>query len=572
MLRYVVRLLFLAIALALAWLGMGASDDLWRPILLGIGVALLVACWPQRKKEEETPLGHNVRLFGAMLLVVAMLLGLHLLRLQVYQSPAIRARVANLPEGAVQDTRPIIAGQRTRRGRIFDRNGNVLADIAIAAGDRVRRTYPRGDLGHIVGFYNPLYGNAGLEATYDAYLSGEVGSDPWSTFFEGLTHRPHQGNDLHLTLDTGLQESAEAAYRRVAREKMGSVCPAGDCPGSVVLLDARTGAVLALLSFPRYDPRPLVFDPAAADWEAEQERIALYWQGLISSTESPLLFRATSGLYPPGSTFKTLTAAAALESGLVTPESIVSCPNTYTVTGHVIVNFTENLGGFMQQETVLEDFKFSCNTAFAQIGLLMGPERYNDYAKRFGLTYRALAPLAWPDFTDLPAVPSTIARERDFLERPTGLADTAYGQGELQVTPLYMAMLVATVANDGLMMKPYLVERAVGPAGETLYQAQPTVLREPIGLPTARQLRRMMVAVVAHGTGRWWPAIEGVAAGGKTGSAEPGGEGAAHAWFIAFAPAEEPRYAVAVIVEHGGHGSEVAAPIARDVLAAALGR
>jgi len=572
MLRHLLRLLFLAVALALAWLGMGASDDLWRLSLVGIGLAMLVACWPQRKKEEETAFGRNIRLMGAMLLIVFVLLGLHLLRLQVYQSPSIASRVANLPDGAVQNIRPIIAGQRTRRGRIFDRNGTILADIAIAAGDRVRRTYSRGDLGHIVGFYNPLYGNGGLESTYDAYLSGQVGNDPWSTFFEELTHRPHQGNDLYLTLDTGLQEAVEAAYRRVAREKMGSLCPEGDCPGSVVVLDVHSGAVLAMVSFPRYDPRPLVFDPDAPDWNTEKERTALYWQGLISSTESPLLCRATSGLYPPGSTFKTLTAAAALESGLVTPESIVTCPNTYTVTGHVIVNFTENLGGFMREQTVLEDFKFSCNTAFAQIGLLLGAERYNDYAKRFGLTYRVLAPLQWSDFTDLPAVPSTIARERDFLERPTGLADTAYGQGELQVTPLYMAMLAATVANDGLMMKPYLVERAVGPSGETLYQAQPTILREPIGVPTARQLRRMMVAVVAHGTGRWWPAIEGVTAGGKTGSAETGGQGAAHAWFIAFAPAESPRYAVAVIVEHGGHGSEVAAPIARDTLAAALGR
>lgn len=570
--RSLVRLLFLTIALAVAWLALGAADDLWRLALVPIGLALLAVCWPQRKKEEETALGHNVRLLGAILLVAGLVLGLQLLRLQVMHAASIRRQVADWPEGRVQDIRPTLAAQRLRRGRIFDRNGALLADIVISAGERIRRAYPRGDLGQIVGFYNPLYGNAGLEAIYDDYLSGRVGTDAWSTFFEGLTHRPRQGNDLYLTLDIGLQEAAEAVYRRVTQEKLGEACPKGECPGSVVLLDVPSGAVLAMVSFPRYDPRPLIFDPAAEDWEVEQERITRYWQGLLSSPEAPLLHRATSGLYPPGSTFKTLTAAAALESGLVTPETIVTCPNTYTVTGHVIINFTENLGGFMQQESVLEDYKFSCNTAFAQIGLMLGPERYSEYARRFGLVYQSLALRQWPDFTDLPAAPSTIARERDFLDRPTGLADTAYGQGELQVTPLYMAVLAATVAHDGLMMKPYLVERAVAPSGQTLYQAQPTPLRQPIGVPAARQLRRMMVAVVAHGTGRWWQEIPGVSAGGKTGSAETGGEGAPHAWFIAFAPSDQPRFAVAVVVEHGGHGSEVAAPIARDVLAAALQR
>jgi peptidoglycan glycosyltransferase len=162
----------------------------------------------------------------------------------------------------------------------------------------------------------------------------------------------------------------------------------------------------------------------------------------------------------------------------------------------------------------------------------------------------------------------TLAYDRAFLDRQTAVADSAYGQGELQVTPLYMAMLAATVANEGMMMRPYIVERAATPGGEVLYQAQPTLLRVPIGRQTARTLTALLVNAVDNGYG-WRAKIDGVAVAGKTGTAEPG-TGDPHAWFIAFAPADSPRYAIAVVVEHGGHGSRVGAPIAKIVLEAAL--
>ena len=183
---------------------------------------------------------------------------------------------------------------------------------------------------------------------------------------------------------------------------------------------------------------------------------------------------------------------------------------------------------------------------------------------------RNLAPASWGDLTDLPAAVPTLAYDRSFLDRETAVADSAYGQGELQVTPLYMAMLAATVANEGMMMRPYIVERAVTPGGEVLYQAQPNLLRVPIGRQTSRTLTALLVNTVDNGYG-WRAKIDGVAVAGKTGTAEPG-TGNPHAWFIAFAPADSPRYAVAIVVEHGGHGSRVAAPIAKIVLEAALGR
>jgi peptidoglycan glycosyltransferase len=569
MLRVLFRFLALAASLALAWVGLAASDDTWRLLLIVILLLLVVAFWP-RRQEEETPLGHNVRLFGALLLAAGMLLGLQLLRLQVLQAETIRAQVANLPDGPVQNIRPYIAERRTQRGRIYDRNGTLLADTTVTADGWAQRTYTRADLGYIVGFYNPVYGNAGLEATYDDYLAGRVGEDPMALFIEELLHRSRVGDDLYLTLDVGLQEAAQAAYEQVTAEVLGDQCPEGQCPGSVVLVDVRTGAILALYAYPRFDPRPLVFDPAAEDWDAEQERITLYWQSLVSDTAAPLVDRATNGLYPPGSTFKTFTAASMLETGLATPDTIITCPEHYTVTGHVVVNAVSNLAANMQKQNLLEDFQWSCNTAFAQMGLMLGGDRFSEYAKRFGLTYRALAPARWPDLVDLPAAVPTVANDRAFLDRETAVADSSYGQGQVSVTPLYMAMLAATIANDGMMMRPYMVERVVAPDGQVRYEAEPTLLRVPIGRQTARTMNMLMVNAVDNGYG-WRAKIDGVKVAGKTGTAEPG-TGDPHGWFIAFAPADNPRYAVAVVVEHGGHGSRIAAPIAKLVLEAALGR
>lgn len=569
MLRLLFRLIALIASLALAWVGLAAADDTWRLLLLVILLLLAAAFWP-RRREEETPLGHNVRLFSALLLAAGMALGLQLLRLQVLQAEAVRTRVAHLPDGDVQDVRPYIAERRTQRGRIYDRGGVLLADTAVTADGWARRTYPRADMGYIVGFYNPLYGSAGLEASYDDYLAGRIGQGTMAVFIESLLHRPRVGDDLHLTLDVALQEAAQAAYEEVTAEVLGDGCPAGQCPGAVVLLDVRTGAILALYAYPRFDPQPLVFDPTAADWEAEQERITLYWQGLVSDTAAPLVDRATSGLYPPGSTFKTFTAAALIETGLATPDTVITCPEHYTVTGHVVVNAVSNLASNMTKQNLREDFQWSCNTAFAQMGLMLGGDRFSDYAKRFGLVYRSLAPARWPDLRDLPAAVPTIANDRAFLDRETAVADSAYGQGQLSVTPLYMALLAATVANDGMMMRPYLVERAVAPDGQVRYQAEPELLRVPIGRQTARTMNALMVTAVADGYG-WRAQIDGVKVAGKTGTAEPG-TGDPHGWFIAFAPADNPRYAIAVVVEHGGHGSRIAAPIAKLVLEAALGR
>ncbi|MBN1485950.1 MAG: penicillin-binding protein 2 [Chloroflexia bacterium] len=556
MIRYILRLLSLGAGLYLAWQGARATtEQSWRLYLGGIALLLLLALWPARPPKQEGGLGHNVRKLGAFFFVLALLLALHLLWLQVWQGPAIRRRVADLPDGAVEDVRPMIAERRTRRGRIYDRDGELLADIEITPEDWVRRVYAQDNLGHIVGFYNPLYGNAGLEASFNDYLAGQLDGDPWEEFLEDLLHHPHRGNDLYLTLDMDLQRAAEEAL--------------GEEYGAIVLLDTRTGAILALAANPRFDPRPMVFDPGAEDWEVEQARVERYWQQLNGSTDALLVNRATAGLYPPGSTFKTLTAAIALEAGLVRPDTHISCPNELVVTGHTIVNFMDDLAEtLMEREDLLEDYQYSCNTAFAQLGLIIGPDLYSEYAQRFGLTYANLPPPQSPDFVELPTAASTIAQSRAFLDRETGLADTAFGQGQLSITPLYLAMLSATMANDGTMMRPYLVERVVSPEGETLHQAQPIPLRVPIGVRTARTMQRLMTVSGVEGFG-WRAQFEGTTVASKTGTAETG-EGLPHAVFIAYAPAETPRYAISVLVEHGDSGAQTCAPLAKIVLQAAV--
>jgi peptidoglycan glycosyltransferase len=233
-----------------------------------------------------------------------------------------------------------------------------------------------------------------------------------------------------------------------------------------------------------------------------------------------------------------------------------------------VVNAVKNLAARTGNPSDLRRvFAWSCNTAFAQIGLALGPDRFTDYAARFGLRTTDAVSVA-ADLRDIPADVGTIAGNLDFLRRPAALADTSFGQGQALVTPLDMAQMVAVIANDGRLMRPYLVQEAR--AGDrALYTAQPEVLRQAITLQTAQLMRSIMQTSVEIGYAK--PvALPGVAIGAKTGTAEAPG-GAPHAWFVAIAPLEKPRFAIAVIVEHGGEGSRGALPIARQVLAAALG-
>jgi peptidoglycan glycosyltransferase len=496
---------------------------------------------------------------------------LQLVRTQITRADDIRARAAAVlpspplaatPEGLPPvrpadrtalgsgHTWPVVVEEPVR-GTIYDRAGAVLA-----ATREGRRVYANPELGHIVGFQSRLYGTSGIEATYDSYLSGEHSLAASDLLEAQLLGTPVEmtAADLTLTLDSRLQQVAQEAL--------------GARRGAVVLLDPRSGAIVALASYPRFDPNQLILPPRASD--ADIASVQATWQALTSRDDSPLLNRATQGRYPPGSILKTLTAAAALDTTILEfPESRITCPNRLTTeTGAPPVrNAVENLASRTGDPSDLRRvYAWSCNTAFAQIGLLLGPELMSDYAHRFGLGFAEAGdvPVA---LRDIPADMSSIANNADFLQRPAALADTAFGQGQILTTPLDMAQMVALIANDGKLMRPYLVQMARA-GDQVLYTAAPEVLRQAISPTSAQRMRMLMQSSVELGYASP-AALPGVAVGGKTGTAEVPG-GAPHSWFVAIAPVEEPRFAIAVVIENGGEGSTAALPVARQVLAAAL--
>jgi penicillin-binding protein A len=558
-----------AVAIALLLGGLLVPDTgLWRLMLL-LGLWLLSL--PLRGADPKASamrrgLSGLLLLFGLAFLAV----GLQLVRDQVGQAGLVRERVAALRQPAAQQPggapaiRPAdrtalgdgrvwpVATSAVTRGTILDRGGAPLALTRDG-----RRIYPNPELGHIVGFASRIYGTTGVEASFDEYLSGQLSLSPNDLLQARLLGTTVQAApaDVRLTLDSPLQAAAQAAL--------------GDKTGAVVLLDAQSGAILALATYPRFDPNTLVLPDRASDADVTQVQAA--WQALSARQDSPLLNRATQGRYPPGSVIKTFTAAAALDSGVAPgPEGQVTCPNRLPTEAGAppVRNAVENLAQRTGDPSDLRRvYAWSCNTAFAQLGLGLGAERFGGYAARFGLAF-ADSVTGTADLRDIPADIGTIAGTAGFLERPVALADTAFGQGQALLTPLDMARIVQAIAADGKLMRPYLVQEAR--SGETvLYTAKPEMVRQALQPQAAQQMRSVMQTSVEIGYAR--PvALPGVTIGAKTGTAETP-TGMPHSWFVALAPVEQPRFAIAVIVEYGGEGSRAALPVARQVLAAALG-
>lgn len=556
-----------ALGLVLLGVGLLLPDSVqWRLQLLA-GLWLL-SLLPRAALRCAAPPDRG---FGQLALACCLGLAaveLQLVREQVSQAPATRARVTALrADTARPDEQPVRPADRTAlgsgrlwpaatttitRGQILDRAGVVLATTQAG-----RRVYANPDLGHIVGFQSRLYGSAGIEATYNDALAGTAALSPTALLeaqLLGTALSAATGADVLLTLDSGLQQVAQAAL--------------GERAGAVVLLDTQTGAILALAGYPRFDPNRLVLPMDASQADVDQVQAA--WTELTARGDSPLLNRATQGRYPPGSVIKTLTAAAAVDAGVLAgPDGQVTCPNRLETEAGAppVRNAVENLDRRTGNPSDLyRVFAFSCNTAFAQLGLSLGPGRLTDYANRFGLGL-ADAPGS-ADLRDIPADAGTIANDAAFLARPVALADTAYGQGQALVTPLDMARMAAVIANDGKLLRPYLVQE-IRTGAAVQQTATPELLRQAITPQVAQQLRAVMQRSVEIGYAA--PvALPGVTIGAKTGTAETA-TGTPHSWFVAFAPVEQPRFAIAVIVEYGGEGSKGALPVARQVLAAALG-
>lgn len=567
--RYALAALGLTIAALLLSIGMSVPDVMqWRLHLL-TSLWLLSLAPRALITQRVAPGAQSVARLSLVVTLSFAAVALQLGREQIGQASLTRARVTQLRQTGSQApdlATSIRPGDRTAlgsgrvwpvaigagvRGAIRDRHGVVLAETRDG-----RRVYPFPDLGHIVGFQSRLYGNTGVEAARDLDLSGARTLSPIALLEARLLGTPFaaQPADVYLTLDLSLQRAAQAAL--------------GNQPGAVVLLDPQTGAILALATYPRFDPNQLVLPDRASGEDVAQAQAA--WQALTEQGDSPLLNRATQGRYPPGSVIKTLTAAAALDSGLLTsPEAQVTCPNRLSTEAGAppVVNAVEDLARRTGDPSDLRRvYAWSCNTAFAQIGLSLGAERFIDYAGRFGLGFSDAA--GEPLLRDIPAEAGTIANDAAFLQRPVALADTAFGQGQALVTPLDMAQMVAIVANHGVMMRPYLVQ-GVGVGETASFAARAEAIRPVISLQAAAHVRDLMRSSVEFGYAK--PvALPGVTVGAKTGTAEAPG-GPPHSWFVAIAPIEQPRFAVAVIIERGGEGSRSALPVARQVLAAALG-
>lgn len=516
----------------------GISDERWLA-LLGLGwVAMVVAIWPRLPKNWGTFSRSAVKT-AFLLTSLFALLTIQLMRIQAIDQDSIANRTGgNIETGeSLQNPRTVDTGLALNRGSIYDRNGVLIAGVDVRDGVGYR-VYPDPATAYVAGYYSPLqYGLTGLEASYDEELRGVAGGNPVTEALNQLLHSEPEGNNLILSLDADVQDTAQQLI--------------GNRTGAVVVLDIKTGATIALVSNPAYDPSQLV-----ATTNAERDAATAYWSTLVNDPESPLVLRATSGQFTPGSTFKTVTAAAAIDTGDASPNDVYEDNGLFTVDGREIVE-NNRPDDSIDQWTLTEGYMYSLNVVFAQVGLDVGASDLEKYAAAFG--FGSGIPY------DLPVVESQLANNLDFLDSQVALAETSFGQGQILATPLQMALIAACVANDGKMMTPYLVDSIESADGDELRSVDPSVWHTPISSATAQTLQQMMIEAVERGSVSG-AAVPGYTVGGKTGTAETG-TGDPHSWFIGFIGDPEPRYAVAVVLEHGGGEVGAAVSIGQGVLA-----
>lgn len=472
-----------------------------------------------------------VKLFGFIVVLFGVLVGFTSWW-SVFDAEALKEKNAN--------KRPLLEQQQIPRGRILTADGVVIAkSVPKGRGDSKRyvRRYPEGALfGHPIGYSFVQFGDTEFEQFHNEELVGEEGE--FVSIVDELLGHKQEGNDVVTNLDADAQRTALAALQEVGF-------------GAVVAIEPDTGAVKAMASNVSFDPNRIPFD---------------FEQMSQNEIETPLLNRATQGLYPPGSTFKVVTAAAGLDSGAITPETTIDAPGSLEVEGQVLENdFGQSYSG-ASLDTALTN---SVNTWFGQLGQQLGNETLFEYMERFGFNATPAIDLPEDEVYE-----SGVYEEGELLRAndPVDLARLAIGQERLLTTPLQMALVTAAIANGGKLMKPQIWKRVVDPEGRVTEKLDPSTYSEPIGEETAEQLTTAMEGVVREGTGTN-AAIPGVAVAGKTGTAETpgnkacgGGADENQAWFIGFAPADDPEIAIAVSVECTPEfGGDVAAPIFREV-------
>lgn len=473
-----------------------------------------------------------VKLFAFIVVLFGVLVGFTSYW-SVFDAEALKEKDAN--------KRPLLEQQQIRRGRILTADGTVIAkSVAKGKGAEKRfvRRYPEGSLfGHPIGYSFVRFGDSEFEQFHNEELVGE--ESEFGSILDELTGGTQEGNDIVTNIDTEAQRTALADLEEVGF-------------GAVVAIVPQTGEVKAMVSNAPYNPN----------------RVPYKFSKLSTNNiERPLYDRATQGQYPPGSTFKVVTAAAGLESGTITPETTINAPGTLEVEGTPLQNdFNEDFGP-IALDTALTN---SVNTWFGQLAQQVGEEQLFETMEKFGFNARPAI-----DLPENQVEPSGVFDENGSLlhaSDPVDLARLGIGQERLLATPLQIAEVAAAIANGGKLMKPQIWKRVIDPDGRVVDTLDPSVYSEPVTSKTAEELTTAMEGVVSEGTGTN-AAIPGVPVAGKTGTAEtPGNEACGggaeenQAWFMGFAPADDPKIAIAASVECTEQfGNDVAAPIFRDV-------
>ncbi|HEX2127947.1 MAG TPA: penicillin-binding protein 2 [Solirubrobacterales bacterium] len=448
-------------------------------------------------------------------------------------------------EGKNTNRRPLIEQQQIPRGSITTRDGVLVAESVPVGGGRkpvyVRR-YPQGALfGHPVGHSFVEVGSSEIEESENDLLIGE--ENEFQTIIDELRDQQPEGADITLTLD------AEA--QRLATQLLESAVTDPEEPGaSLVAIEPSTGAVRVMASVPGYDPNEVQDEDALDRLNADEVR-------------APLVDRATQSRYPPGSTMKVVTAAAALDSGEFEPESVLDASSPIDVSGVPLENSGGQDFGEIDMTTALTN---SVNTYWAQVGEQLGTDTMVEYMERFG--FYEDPKLGFPDDE---VIASGVVSENELVKDDFDVGRVAIGQGgaegQLLATPMQMAQVAATIANDGTLMEPTFLQEAQDPDGRTIEELDPEEQSEVISEEAANQLADMMQNVTEEGTASSL-SVAGVSFAGKTGTAEIDLEGTNQPWFITFAPADDPQIAVAATVERcqGCFGGDTAGPIATAVM------
>lgn len=464
---------------------------------------------------------------GSAVLTAALLA--NLTWLQVVHATSLQNNPAN--------SRALAKEQRVARGSISTRDNVVLAESVKQADGMYERTYPQGAFGaHLVGYYSYQYGRAGIEQAANDALTGSRTFNSWADVIDDAAGRPVQGNDVTLTIDADVQRAAEQALQGKT--------------GAVVVLDPQTGAVLAEASTPEYDP---------ADVDAN-------WSELSAAANAPLLDRSRQTLLAPGSTFKVVTLTGAYAHDVATPTTTFNAPASLEIGGAPVTNFEEGSYSSIDLQTATAK---SVNTVFAQVSVELGASALVAQAGQYGFGRDI-------EF-DLPIKRSLMPEPSEMTEWELAWAGVGQPVGEHasppgpQATVFQMALVAAGIANSGSVMAPYVVDHisAANGSASALGTTTPRSWLTACDAATADLITQAMVQVVKAGSGVR-AAIPGVTVAGKTGTAEVGAGKETNAWFIAFAPAEHPTVALAIMIEGGGLGGRVAAPAAKPILQAAL--